>query len=102
MLTGHRLWKGVDKVLGVGTRMQPHQQLWGTDKDLKIIRVDLSAEEMDRIVKPDVGIVADASDALIALAEALPKHNSARASRKEELDEARAKTMELLSPLSRN
>ena len=100
MPTGHRLWKGVDVVLGVGTRMQPHQQLWGTDKDLKIIRVDLSAEEMDRIVKPDVGIVADASDALIALAEALPRHNSARASRKEELDEARAKTMELLSPLS--
>ena len=100
MPTGHRLWKGVDVVLGVGTRMQPHQQLWGTDKDLKIIRVDLSAEEMDRIVKPDVCIVADASDALIALAEALPRHNSARASRKEELDEARAKTMELLSPLS--
>ena len=37
---------------------------------------------MDRIVKPDVGIVADAADALIALAEALPKYNSARVSRK--------------------
>ena len=99
MPTGHRLWKDVDVVLGVGTRMQPHQQVWGTDKKLKIIRIDLSQEEMDRITKPEVGIVGDAAAALIALAEALPKHNTARASRKNELDEARAKTMKMLAPL---
>ena len=99
MPTGHRLWKDVDVVLGVGTRMQPHQQVWGTDKKLKIIRIDLSQEEMDRITKPEVGIVGDAAAALIALAEALPKHNTARASRKDELDEARAKTMKMLAPL---
>ena len=100
MPTGHRLWKDVDVVLGVGTRMQPHQQLWGTDKDLKIIRIDLSQEEMDRITKADVGIVGDSAAVLTALAEALPKHNSARASRKDEMDEARAKTMEMLAPLA--
>jgi len=100
MPTGHRLWKDVDVVLGVGTRMQPHQQLWGTDKDLKIIRIDLSQEEMDRITRADVGIVGDSATVLTALAEALPKHNSARASRKEEMDEASAKTMEMLSPLA--
>ncbi|MGB0553614.1 MAG: thiamine pyrophosphate-dependent enzyme [Alphaproteobacteria bacterium] len=100
MPTGHRLWKDVDVVLGVGTRMQPHQQLWGTDKDLKIIRIDLSQEEMDRITKADVGILGDAAAVLTALAEALPKHNSARASRKDEMDEARAKTMEMLAPLA--
>ena len=100
MPTGHRLWKDVDVVLGVGTRMQPHQQLWGTDKDLKIIRIDLSQEEMDRITKADVGIVGDSAAVLTALAEALPKHNLARASRKDEMDEARAKTMEMLAPLA--
>ena len=100
MPTGHRLWKDVDVVLGVGTRMQPHQQLWGTDKDLKIIRIDLSAEEMDRIIKPDIAILANAADALHSLAEALPKRNAARTSRKGELDEARSKTMEMLSPLA--
>ena len=100
MPTGHRLWKDVDVVLGVGTRMQPHQQLWGTDSDLKMIRIDLSAEEMDRINKPDIGIVGDAATVLTALANALPKHNAKRASRKDELDEARAKTMEMLAPLA--
>ena len=100
MPTGHRLWKDVDVVLGVGTRMQPHQQLWGTDKDLKIIRIDLSQEEMDRITKADVGIVGDSTAILTALAEALPKHNLVRTSRKDEMDEARAKTMEMLAPLA--
>ena len=100
MPTGHRLWKDVDVVLGVGTRMQPHQQLWGTDSDLKMIRIDLSAEEMDRINKPDIGIVGDAATVLTALANALPKHNAKRATRKDELDEARAKTMEMLAPLA--
>ena len=102
MPTGHRLWKDVDVVLGVGTRMQPHQQLWGTDSDLKMIRIDLSAEEMDRINKPDIGIVGDAATVLTALANALPKHNAKRASRKDELDEARAKTMEMLAPSRRS
>ena len=99
MPTGHRLAKDVDVVLGVGTRMQPHQQLWGTDSDLKMIRIDLSAEEMDRINKPDIGIVGDAATVLTALANALPKHNAKRASRKDELDD-RAKTMEMLAPLA--
>lgn len=99
MPTGHQLWKGVDVVLGIGTRMQAQQQLWGTDSDLKIIRIDLSSEEMDRIKKPDVGIVGDSAAVLAALADALPKHNSKRGSRKEEMDEARAKTAKLLSPL---
>ena len=100
MPTGHQLWKEADVVLGVGTRMQPHQQLWGTDSDLKIVRIDLSQEEMDRIRKPDVGIVGDSAAVLSALADALPKHNSARTSRKDELDQARARTAELLSPLA--
>ncbi|MEL0110939.1 MAG: thiamine pyrophosphate-dependent enzyme [Rickettsiales bacterium] len=100
MPTGHQLWKEADVVLGVGTRMQAHLQLWGTDSDLKIVRIDLSQEEMDRIRKPDVGIVGDSAAVLSALADALPKHNSARRSRKDELDQARARTAELLSPLA--
>ena len=87
-------------MLGVGTRMQPHQQLWGTDSDLKMIRINLSAEEMDRINKPVICIVSDAATVLTALANALPKYNAKRASRKDGLDEARAQTMEMLTPLA--
>ena len=100
MPTGHRLWKNVDVALGVGTRMQAQQQLWGTDRDLKIIRIDLSAEEMDPIVIPDIGILGYASTVLTELENVLPKYNNIRTSRKEELDEARTKTLDMLSPLA--
>ena len=100
MPTGEELWKNTDVVLGVGTRMQPHQQRWGVDKQLKIIRIDLSQEEMSRISRPEIGIVGDAASVLSALAEALPKHNSIRNSRREELDEARARTTKKLAPLA--
>ena len=99
MPTGEDLWKNADVVLGVGTRMQPHQQRWGVDKELKIIRIDLSQEEMSRITRPEIGIVGDAASVLNALAEALPKHNSIRSSRRAELDEARARTTKKLAPL---
>ena len=37
---GYKLWKGVDVVLGIGTRLQ--QQLdWGTDDDLKVVHLDI-------------------------------------------------------------
>jgi acetolactate synthase-1/2/3 large subunit len=97
--TGRRLWKDVDVVLGVGTRMQVHQQLWGTDADLKIIRVDLCPEELVRIRRPDIGIVGNAAPVLGALADAVGKHNVKHASRKDELDEIRAKTMQVFDGL---
>ncbi|MDP7652844.1 MAG: thiamine pyrophosphate-binding protein [Rhodospirillales bacterium] len=99
MPTGYRLWKDVDVVLGIGTRMQPHQQFWGTDSGLKIIRIDLCPEELARIRRPDIGIVGNAAPVLRALADAVPKHNAKRTSRKDELDEARAKTMEMFDVL---
>ena len=94
MPTGYRLWKDVDVVLGIGTRMQPHQQIWGTDSDMKVIRIDLCPEELVRIRRPDIGIVGDAAPVLRALADAVVKHNAKRASRKDELSEAHAKTMQ--------
>ena len=93
MPTGHRLWKDVDIVLGIGTRMQPHQQIWGTDSDMKVIRIDLCPKELVRIRRPDIGIVGNAAPVLRALADAVAKHNAKRASRKDELDDAHAKTM---------
>ena len=99
MPTGYRIWKDVDVVLGIGTRMQPHQQIWGTDSDMKIIRIDLCPEELARIRRPDIGIIGNAAPVLRALADAVPKHNAKRASRKDELDQAHAKTMETFDGL---
>ena len=99
MPTGYRLWKDVDVVLGIGTRMQPHQQIWGTDSDMKVIRIDLCPEELVRICCPDIAIVGNAAPVLRALANAVAKHNVKRASRKGELSEAHAKTMQAFDGL---
>jgi acetolactate synthase-1/2/3 large subunit len=67
----HRMWQQCDLAIGIGSRMQPALQLWGRDAALKVIRVDLDAEEMQRFGAPDVAIHADVRDAVPALLHAL-------------------------------
>lgn len=67
----HHMWKDCDLAIGIGTRMQPALQLWGRDAGLKVIRIDLDVEEMNRFGAPDVAIHADVRDAVPALLEAL-------------------------------
>jgi acetolactate synthase-1/2/3 large subunit len=68
----HRLWAEADVVLGIGTRMHFAQANWGTDPGLKIIRLDIDAEEHFRFRRPDVAIHADAAEGVAALLAALP------------------------------
>ena len=67
----HKLWSQVDVVLAVGTRLHLQQMAWGLDADLKIIRIDIDAEEIARFARPAVGIVGDAAQALGALFDAI-------------------------------
>ena len=69
---GHRLWQDADVVLGIGSRMHFAQANWGTDRNLKIIRLDIDAEEHNRFRRLDVAIHAHAADAIAALLAALP------------------------------
>ncbi len=64
---GHRLWRDADLVLAVGTRLHTQQAVWGTDPDLKIIRIDIDAEEISRFRRPDCAVLADAATALSAI-----------------------------------
>jgi len=84
MQAGHELWATTDAVLAVGTRMDPMLNNWGFDPGLNLVRVDIDPEEIVRVFRPAVGIVADSRDALRALIAALPKHNRKRQSRKDE------------------
>lgn len=81
---GAEYWSTCDVVVGIGCRMQPERMMWGTDDDLKVIHIDLDPTEINRIATPTVGILADADTATRAILDALPKHNSARASRSDE------------------
>src|SRR5205085_9338191 len=68
---GHRLWKDCDVALAIGTRLQTAQALWGTDERLKIIRVEVDAEELGRVRQPDVALIGSAASVLQRLAAAL-------------------------------
>jgi acetolactate synthase-1/2/3 large subunit len=97
--TGYKLWKDVDVVLGVGTRLQ--QQLdWGADDDLKVVHLDIDPNTIGRIRKPDAGIVADAAEGLRALIARLGKHNAKRPSRESEMQGLKAALADQLSPLA--
>jgi len=94
LLAGHDLWGTTDVVLAVGTRFNQPQTRWGLDAAIKVIRVDLDPVEITRIARPTIGIVADARDALAALARELDRALPAteRASRQAELEALKAKT----------
>jgi len=69
--TAHRLWPDVDVVLAIGTRMQAQLVNWGFDDVLKVIRVDVDPQEINRVRRPTLGIVGDARLAVTALNAAL-------------------------------
>ncbi|HSU04615.1 MAG TPA: thiamine pyrophosphate-dependent enzyme [Acetobacteraceae bacterium] len=84
-LAGWRLWEHADVVLAVGTRLSTQLLQWGTDEQLKVIRIDADPEEIDRISRPALGIVGDAAPVLRAVLESVPAHNRRRESRRDEL-----------------
>ena len=90
MPAGYRFWGEADVVLAVGTRLQPQQQNWGLDDSLKIIRIDIDSEELDRQRRPEIGIVGDAAATLKALADRLGRHNAKRNGRAEQVAEIKA------------
>jgi acetolactate synthase-1/2/3 large subunit len=99
---GYRFWSEADVVLAVGTRLQPQQMNWGLDDGLKIIRIDIDGEELDRQRKPEIGIVGDAAATLEVLADRLGAHNAKRPGRADAVAEIKAaavkKVRETLAP----
>lgn len=63
----YELWKTADLVIGIGSRVSLPLQTWGSDDNLKLIRIDLDPEELARFRAPDVAILADSRDVLRAL-----------------------------------
>ena len=96
-LAGHELWREADVVLAVGTRLHQPQMRWGVDAYLKLIRIDIDPTEITRILRPSLGIAADAKAALAALQHALERRNPRRQSRKEELEALKSRSLARLA-----
>jgi acetolactate synthase-1/2/3 large subunit len=86
----HRLWRDVDCVLGIGTRLFIQQTEWGLDGRLDVVRIDIDPEEPARFAPPTATIVGDAASSVSALLERLPSSNRLRACRDGELAVHRA------------
>ncbi|MDR3538861.1 MAG: thiamine pyrophosphate-binding protein [Acetobacteraceae bacterium] len=67
----HALWKQTDAVLAIGTRVYWQQSNWGVDDGLKIVRLDIDPDEMDRFRRPTCALLGDAAATLRLLLPAL-------------------------------
>jgi acetolactate synthase I/II/III large subunit len=68
---GHALWAKADVVLAAGTRMHLPVTAWGIDDKLKIIKIDVDPEEVERLRQPEIGLVGDCARVLARLTEHL-------------------------------
>jgi acetolactate synthase-1/2/3 large subunit len=93
---GHRLWGEADAVLAIGTRLHWPLVMWGKDDDLQLIRVDIDQVQVERICKPQLGIVGDAADVAAAISAALSAVNHQADSREEEIAALRTEMDELV------
>ena len=77
-----------DVILAVGTRftmMRSARFRARIPSDTRFIQLDIDPEEIGRNHSPDLGIAADAGQALCELCSRVPRHNRRRDSRQDEL-----------------
>lgn len=72
------LWKEADVVIGIGSRMRMPLLKWGRDEELKIISINVDANDHDCIAEPTISITNHARPTVLALLNALPKHGTPR------------------------
>ena len=85
MIAGQELWGDVDAVLVVGTRFLAPALAWGREDEVKVVRVDIDAEQAAKPRAAAHTIVSSARTGLALLAERIEGRNRSRPSRKDEL-----------------
>jgi acetolactate synthase I/II/III large subunit len=96
---GHELWAEADVVLAVGTHLLMQLRQWGIDENLAVIRVDADPEEPARLRTPEVTLIGDATPILRRLVDAVGRHNIARPSRTDEMEERQSRWTKRLTKL---
>jgi acetolactate synthase-1/2/3 large subunit len=93
---GAMLWRTCDVAIAIGSRLQGERMTWGMDDNIKVVHIDIDPTEINRVMRPDVGIVADAAEATALLIDAVGKHNMKRSSREEEMLGVKAQAAKLI------
>ena len=91
MPMAHDYYKKTDLALAIGSNMRTPLERWGTDENLKVIRIDVDYMAQQVIQKPDLALVARGEDALPPLIQAVERHNHKRQSRAEEMAAIKAR-----------
>jgi acetolactate synthase-1/2/3 large subunit len=68
---GRDLWAEADVVIGIGTRLEWPLGRWGVDAGLRLVKVDVDPEELDRYGATTVGLCGDAAEVCRRLVAAL-------------------------------
>jgi acetolactate synthase-1/2/3 large subunit len=100
-LGAHHWWPRADVVLAIGTRLFPAAVAWGRDDGQKIIKVDIDANELQRLPPPIDGLHGDAGAVAEALHRQLEKHMRTGVDRADEIAAVRAavdKELESVAP----
>jgi acetolactate synthase-1/2/3 large subunit len=95
----HEMWREVDVVIGIGTRLLMQLGVWGHDADLKVVRIDADPDEVERGGRPAAAVIGDSARVLKRLLDILPAHNIKRRSRKDEMQARHAKIRQRLNKL---
>ncbi len=85
MLGGRHVYASADVVLAIGTRFDRPATDWGTDDAMKIIRVDIDEQEVDRIVDPEIRLVGDANRTIGQIFDQVDRKTYTRESREAEI-----------------
>ncbi len=85
---GRDLWATADVVIGIGTRLEWPLGRWGMDAGLRLVKIDVDPEELDRHGATTVGLCGDAGAVCRRLVAALGE-GPAPADRTAELDTRR-------------
>lgn len=91
---GFKRWEQTDVLIGIGSRLELQWFRWPNQpRDLKIVNIDIDPAQMPRI-KPAIPVVGDARVATRGLIEAVQRNGGQRASRCEEFEAVKARTLD--------
>ena len=97
IVAGYELWRTVDLIIGIGSRMEWQFLHWGLPPGIPVVRIDIDADEIARHGPPEVALNCDAAAAVAAVLSNLDAVLGKRASRKKELIALKAEVRKRLA-----